>query len=398
MLAHLQALTWQFYAGGEPVWALSPYAEPEPQPDGTVIYRARRAAETGDEGAACVDDAARAVLLSLAIAERAGFRRASAVASTAGVSVSPEAASGAHEALLWAERWLSFVRYMQLPDGRFANFVLDAAGRRNLRGVTSVPGGLWWTGRALWALARYHRLTQSTWALEAIARCPIPDLGDAGKTLGLFALAGMELVAADPTTLSAPARDLLVRHQGQVRPRVEQWCEQIIASGPSYFRDSPGRTQVPLWGYHQLHAVASAATLLGRGDFIPPCIETVRSLVEPVIAARGMYWFDPTTTTGSKEDLCAYCLSPLMQGLATLYDVTAHERYRVLALDGAAWLYGRNDAGAVLYDPVSGRCADGLAGPAATIPSKNFGAESAIEAGFMELGRRRLAAVAGAAQ
>lgn len=394
MLAHLQALSWQFDAGGEPIWALSPYAEPDPQPDGTVRYRARRAAETGDEGVACVDDAARAALLALAIAERSGCTHAAADAGKASGPVSPEAADNATTALLWAQRWLSFVRFMQLPDGRFANFVLDASGRRNLDGATSLPGGLWWTGRALWALARYYRLTHSTWALEAIARCPHPELGDAGKTLGLFALAGMELLAAKPETLPAPARALLASHQECIRPRVEEWCERIIASGPSYFRDFPTQTRLPLWGYHQLHAVASAAVLLGRADFIEPCIVTVRSLVDPVIAARGMYWFDPTTGAGSKDGLCAYCLSSLMQGLTALYDVTAHAHFREVALDAAAWLYGRNDAGSVLYDPVTGRCSDGLGGPAATIPSKNYGAESAIEAGFMELERRRLAAVA----
>lgn len=378
MLNHLRQLSWRMVVNGCVVWGLAPYAEPAPRPDGTVEYRPRRAAESGDEGISCVDDCARAALLALSIAERSG-----AFAGGAG-----DRSDGA-QALLWGRRWLAFGRYMQLRDGRFANFVLDASGRRNLDGVTSAPGGPWWTGRALWALARYHRLTGSAWALRAWRRCPLPELGDDGKTLGLFALAGLELLGADADALPPPHRAALREEQARMRVLVEKWCEAIVASGPGYFRDAPGKAELPLWGYHQLHAVARAATVFGRPDFLPACRETVRTLVGPAIAACGWYAYDPAQG-GSKVGLCAYCLAPLVQGLGALYDATGDGQYRELALQGAAWLYGRNDAGVALYDVVTGQCADGLDGPRAERPSPNRGAESSIEAGFMELERLRL--------
>jgi hypothetical protein len=53
----------------------------------------------------------------------------------------------------------------------------------------------------------------------------------------------------------------------------------------------------------------------------------------------------------------------------------------------AAWFSGANDAGAVMYDPTSGRCLDGLTGH---VVNRDCGAESAIEAGMTEIERRWL--------
>ena len=385
MLAHLQALTWRFAPNGHPVWAIAPYAETVTRADGTLAFRPRRAAETGDEGWACVDDAARAALLALAIAAHDMSGKPSALLSARRTHLT----TIAQRSLLWTRRWLSFVRYMQLPNGRFANFVLDGQGSRNLTGPTSTPGGVWWTGRALWALARYHRLTGSRWALEAWLRCPLPELGDAGKTLGLFTLAACELLQADPSVLPSPTAKRLANEHHRLRPLVAQWCDTIVASGPEYFRDCPAQSELPLWGYHQLHAVATAARILGNTEWIAPCIATVRNLITPAIAVRGLYRWDPDGGS-SKAGLCVYCLSPLTQGLAAMHRLTGDDQYRSLARDSIAWLYGRNDARARLYDVETGRCADGLDGPDATIPSHNYGAESSIEAGFMELERRDL--------
>jgi len=60
---------------------------------------------------------------------------------------------------------------------------------------------------------------------------------------------------------------------------------------------------------------------------------------------------------------------------------------RTLAPTYAGWLEGNNPAATRLYDPVTGRCTDGITGGKV---SENCGAESAIEAGFMHLARLRL--------
>jgi len=350
VLAHLQALTWTFRAGRREIAAISVYAEPEETPGG-VVYRAVRAAQSGDEGLACVDDVARAVVLALWLAE-----------------------AGDVAALSWARRWLTFVTYMQLPDGRFANFVLDRDGRRNLDGVTSYPGGSWWTARALWALATAYRVLGEPRWLRAYRRCPPLSMASPPdhKVLGLLALGALEL-------LDAPISNALAM---ALRRRVTGWSEQIIAGSTTYLTDRPGQERVDLWGYHQLAAIARAARVLGRPDFLPSCVATVDALVVPVVEG-GFYYAYP----GVKDHQCAYCISPLVQGLAELFISTGDARYRALALAATRWFYGANDAGAVLYDPHTGRCSDGLHG---SVASLNCGAESAIEAGLAEIIRRRL--------
>jgi hypothetical protein len=65
---------------------------------------------------------------------------------------------------------------------------------------------------------------------------------------------------------------------------------------------------------------------------------------------------------------------------------------RELALECAGWLDGQNLAGTAMYDPCTGCCSDGITGGEASL---HCGAESAIEAGFIELARGRLRSTTG---
>jgi hypothetical protein len=172
------------------------------------------------------------------------------------------------------------------------------------------------------------------------------------------------------------------RPDEELRRRICALCDAIVASGPAYFRDRVGRADVVLWGYHQLHAVARAAHLFSRLDYAAACASTVQNLVTPVVD-DGFY----NTYPSRRDPQCAYCVSTLLVGLEELYRLTHAPSYRELALQCAAWLDGNNPAGEPLYDAGTGRCADGVTAGGV---SPHFGAESAIEAGFMELARRQL--------
>jgi hypothetical protein len=262
---------------------------------------------------------------------------------------------------------------MQEPDGRFTNFIGDAAGAKNRHGPTSYAGGPWWTARAMWALATAWRVTGDEDYLRHFLHgrlAPTPDL----KVTALQALALMELYQRRPDDQRQP--------DDRLRQRICALCDAIVASGSGYFRDRAGQDEVALWGYHQLQAVARAAHLFARLDYVRACVETVRTLVAPVVA-DGFYHVYPR-----QRDLqCAYSVSTLVLGLEELYGVSRQERYRALALECAAWLDGHNPAGEALYDPRTGRCADGIT---AGMVSPHCGAESAIEAGFITLARQRL--------
>ena len=377
MFEHLASLTWTFPADGHEVTALAVYAEPVQTPQG-VVYRPLGAAESGPEGVACVDDVARAVVLGLRAWEQERDAQGRDL----------------------ARRWLGFLTYMQGDDGRFTNFMLDAAGTRNMNGQTSYPGGLWWTSRALWALGAAYRVLGDEGALERWLRCPLPERAETAshaKVTGVLALAALEVLRAKPRP----------RLRAHVQELLEGWSADLFKCMDGYLRDEPGQARarerptgarvrepgdrkrpppqglVGLWGYHQFPALVEAGAWLDRSDYLAACAQTVERLVVPTLAAGFLYAFP-----GVKANQCAYCISPMMQGLAALYRATGKERYRDLALQAYGWLSGENDAGAVMYDPQTGRCLDGINDGQA---SRNCGAESSIEAGFAELERRRLA-------
>jgi hypothetical protein len=256
---------------------------------------------------------------------------------------------------------------MQGPDGRFTNFILDETGLRNLRGRTSRTGGTWWTARAMWALATAWRVTGDQRYLRCFGRGRLSPTSDM-KIKALHALALMELYTVQPDTA--------------LLTRICALCDAIVDSGPRYFRDKVGKASVAMWGYHQLQAVSRAGRLLSRLDYVAACEETVRNLVEP--AVRGGFFHEYPLV---RDHQCAYDISTLALGLEELYRVTSEPRLRELALTCAAWFDGNNPAGISVYDPRTGCCSDGITDGEASL---NCGAESAIEAGFVELMRRRL--------
>ncbi len=347
MLQYLRALTFDFERDGQNVSCVLVYSEPDPDREG--LYRPIVAADSGFEGIACLDDTARAALLALDVYER----------------------TGSHAALRLAKRWLTFVDYMQYPDGSFANFIRNTAGVRNATGPTSHKGGYWWSVRALRALARAYRVTGDRQYLISYERCVLEPLAD-GKIQAVQALAEVDLYRANPSE--------------ELASNILERCRFIV--GPTatpYFRDQPTTPAISMWGYHQLHAVSLAAQILDQPSLLSGCRRTVHNLLEPDV--RACFWHNYPGR--EKDGVCAYDVAPIMQGLKVMYEVTGAKKYRSLAMDASEWFYGRNDAGVTMYDPARGQCRDGITHGEA---SSNYGAESAIEAGLAELDRRELLA------
>jgi hypothetical protein len=223
--------------------------------------------------------------------------------------------------------------------------------------------------RALRALARAYRVTGDTRYLASYERCVLEPLAD-GKIQAVQALAELDLYQANPSE--------------ELAASILERCRFIVGPAATpYFRDQPATPAISMWGYHQLQAVAQAAGILDRPSLLGPCRRTVHNLVEPDVRAR--FWH--SYPDREKNGVCAYDVTPIVQGLKAIYETTGAKRYRTLAMDAAEWFYGRNDAGVPMYDPARGQCRDGITNGKA---STNCGAESAIEAGFAELERRAL--------
>jgi hypothetical protein len=328
----LARLTRAVPGAGPTAQAIAVYAE-APRPGTGLPHSPRVARERGFEGVACVDDAARAVVLYCA-AWRRWHHAATRMA---------------------AERLLRFLAHMQDAEGRFCNFILDWAGDRNGAGQTSAPGGAPWQARGLHALACGVAVfggqewdQRFTRALPWIdARMPYLDV----RAVGVLAL--LEHWRATGSGASAE--------------RALAWSEKIAGhtSGDGSLLNAEGVQAIHLWGHVQEAALAQAGQAFGRADLVDCARASAEALLVPAVASG----FDAA-------HVLPFDVSCTIAGLTAVGRATGEARYAEAAALGQAWFRGRNSARRPVHDVRRGLFYDGID---AGRVNRNSGAESNIE-------------------
>ena len=322
------------HLAGPTARAIAVYAEAASAETGTPDHP-RAAREQGFEGVACVDDAARAVVLYCALWQRdprPAYRSA---------------------ALGLAQ----FVAYMQDDDGRFANFILDWRGTKNLTGSTSTPGGPAWQARAVHALA----CVIATFGGHAWDACfqrgirwlddPLPYLDV--RAVGVLGTVQHWLVTGEPGSAE----------------RAVAWSTEIArASVDDRLLDACGVATIHLWGHLQEYALCEAGVAFKRPDFIEAARRSAEAVLLPVL--------DWCLTA---EHVLPFDMSCTVLGLAAVGRATGSVRYGRGAQQARAWFAGRNAAGKPVYDRSRGIVYDGVDEGRV---SRNSGAESNIEGGL----------------
>jgi hypothetical protein len=308
MLRQLARLTRAVPGAGPAAVALAVYAGPD---DAPIPAR-----ESGVEGVACVDDAARAIVLLCALWE----------------------ATELPWVRTWCDGLLDFLAWMQDADGRWLNFVTGWDGTRNRNGATSFAGGAFWQARALQAAAR-----------AAIV------LGDARA--GAMLDRGMSWMRAPaPPDVRAlhvlTAVDLLrAGRVPRMRDHLTGWIDQMLTcTRDGMLMDAPDDTARPhLWGHLQEAALADAGALLGRDDVVAAARRSADLVFRDVI-----------TTGFDLPRVQPYDVASAIEVMDRLHAVTGSAEYADLAASARGWFDGRNPAGRPVYDPSTGRVADGI--------------------------------------
>jgi hypothetical protein len=279
--------------------------------------RALAARDRGFEGVACVDDAARAIVLFLDLWRETGDRRLRD----------------------WARALLEFVLYMQRDDGRFHNFIRDWDGNINLDGPTSYAGGTFWQARAVRALAKAHLALRGPRVADALAR------GFAWATLNpaapdvraIHVLAALDLMYAGLTPV--------------LRETLEAWCDEIAGCRlDDVLLNHPAeRAQPHLWGHLQEGVLADAAVVLDRPDFLAIGRRSADVLIAPEIERS----FPQRTVQ-------PYGVAAAVYVMDRLYVATNDPAYGKLRDRARAWFGGRNTAHRPVYDRQAGRVHDGV--------------------------------------
>lgn len=308
MLRQLARLTRPVEAAGDRALALAVYAD--------ATGRAVPAAEAGPEGVACVDDAARALVLFGHLWEvtRLPLLRA------------------------WAEGLLEFVLFMQDADGRFVNFIADWSGRRNERGPTSVAGGGFWHARGLRALTTAYLVLGDVRARERLVRGLEHTRGSSVPTdvRAIHVLTALELLRAG--------------RMPELRHDLQAWCDEIAScrSG-DVLMDNPDETAPHLWGHMQEGVLAEAGGYLGRADLVA------------VARSSALGYLAPLIESGFEEHTAQpYGVACAVYGVERLAAVTGERAFDALAVKARAWFDDRNPAGRPVYDRRVGRVHDGI--------------------------------------
>lgn len=309
MLRQLAALTRHVPGAGPRALALAVYSGAAGEQ-----FEAR---ESGVEGVACVDDAARASTLLLRL----------------------WAATGNDALRRWGEGLLDFVVWMHAGHGLWHNFIYDWDGTRNTGGLTSARGPNFWQARATCALAEASLILGREFAGDVLR----PALDVAESTTP----------PADVRAVHAVGVLALLRqrHDAHLAACLSAWCDELVACRRGgMLMNSPDESGKPhLWGHVQEAVLADASVALHRPD-----------LREVAVASAEAVFGVDIETGFDRPHVHSYEVESAVLVMDRLAAVTGRKRYADLASQARAWFDGRNPARAAVYDRAVGRVADGL--------------------------------------
>ncbi len=368
--AHLRHLTERILFQGDSVDIVHVYAN-------YPTYDWVDAKESGPEGIACVDDAARA-----------------AVAYLRHYELNKDTVS-----LRRAVTLLRFVMKMQADDGQFYNFIF-ADHSINTDGKTSFKSFGWWAARAVWAMALGHRVlarSDSLLAHELRVRveATFPHIEkvlaryDSIRIIKGYRVPTWLLYesAADATSelLLGLAEHYAATNDERCRTYLEQFAHGLIVMQDGTMTSFPyglhrsWQTIWHMWGNGQTQALARAGAVLGKKQFIASAEREAQAFYSRLLIRGFMKELDVTEPERRVQfEQIAYGVRPIAVGLIRLYEATHKPEYLTMAGLAASWLLGNNAARHRMYDPRTGRCFDGIQ-DSVTV-NMNSGAESTIEA------------------
>jgi hypothetical protein len=368
--SHLEHLTEAVSVEGRSVNIVHIYAT---YPD----YEWLDAKESGPEGIACVDDAARAAVLYLRDYELNRRR----------------------ESLNRAGRLLEFVLTMQAGDGEFWNFIRPDRSI-NREGTTSFKSFGWWAARGVWCLGHGYRVFRDADSAFAVrlreamerslphVRSLLAPYGETGSEGG-YRIPRWLLYGSGADATSELLLGLVEYYRASASAGLEELIRKL-ADGLMVMQDGDPatfphglhrswRTLWHMWGNSQTQALAAAGKALGDPAMVQSAQREAEGFYTRLLCEGFFSEMDIQKPVERKEFAqIAYGVRPMAVGLIRLYEATGQNDYLRLAGLAASWLFGNNSTGVRMYDPATGRCFDGINDVSGV--NRNSGAESTIEA------------------
>lgn len=367
---HLNHLTEKIEFMGDTVSIVHVYANyPE--------YEWVGAKESGLEGIACVDDAARAAVVYLRHYE-----------------LTKNA-----ESLLRAKSLLKFVMKMETDDGMFYNFILSDHSI-NKNGPTSFKSFGWWAARGVWCMSTGYRILKTSEPafakeLKRKVELTFPHIDSLfinyGKSRMLNGYRIPEwLLYESGTDVSSELMLGLTEYysatkSSQVKSFIKKLANGLMMMQEGDIKTYPyglhrsWQTMWHMWGNGQTQALAMAGKVLNDDKMIRSAEREAQGFFSRLLIEGFKKEMDvaDSSKTLTYEQI-AYAVRPMSVGLLRLYEATRKTEYLKMAGLSASWLFGNNVLSQTMYDTSTGRCYDGIRDSSSV--NKNSGAESTIEA------------------
>lgn len=366
---HLEHLTEKIEFFGDTVSIIHVYSN---YPD----YHWVGAAESGVEGIACVDDAARAVVMYLRHYELTNNR----------------------ESLAKAKSLLKFVLKMETEDGQFYNFILKGHSI-NTNGQTSYKSFGWWAARGVWCMSLGYRVFKEIdppfvaelknsidhtlpnidslllkyERFQAIKHYRIPQwlLNESGADVTSELLLGL-------------IDYFIATNDQKVKDLIEKFSDGIMTMQDGDLNSYPfgihrsWQTIWHMWGNGQTQALAYAGRILKKSAMVQSAEREAQGWYSRLLINGFMRELDVDSTKYMTYEQIAYGVRPIVVGLVRLFEATQKVEYLKMAGLAASWFFGNNVVHRLMYDSTTGRCFDAITD--STTVNKNSGAESTIEA------------------
>ena len=336
-----------------------------------------------DEGAACVDDAARAAVFYL---KEYDLRKDTA-------------------ALAKAEKLIEFLLFMQSDNGFFYNFIFDD-NTINKTHKNSINIAGWWSWRAMWALSEGYGIIKGI----------DPDLsGRIAVSLGKAVNAAEKSFPVEQKTRNVEGVEIpewLPDESASDQSAVlllaflnvfEQTKDSVVLRYADKLCDGillmqkGGSEEIPygaflswenIWhayGSSQSFALLKASRILKRTDIRSAAIKEINFFYDYLLKKNFLSSFEITRAGSSynfsKEERfsqIAYGIRPMIFSCLEAFSITGDSAFSSKAAKIAGWFFGQNPANARMYNPANGICYDGI--NSAEEVNLNSGAESTIEA------------------
>ncbi len=334
------------------------------------------------EGFACVDDAARAIVMLSQFLK----------------------VQHNDEILKELKMLIEFVLYMQNDNGYFNNFIWRDLSI-NTQYKTSVAEINWWSLRALWSLQVASELVQADLGLTSrIKKAADKVVLNIKRDIPLTNLT-TEVVntielpvwlpnkyAADQAAVAIIA--LLPYYQksddSQVLEIINVLAKGIMQMQKGDANNYPfgmflsWKNQWHSWGNSQAYALLLAGQQLERQEYIQSALLEVDNFY-PYLLKNGFaesIWIEHkvdgySETNRKRFPQIAYGIRPMVFAVTEAYRITKNEKYYTLLTKFKSWFSGVNVAAQIMYEQSSGRVYDGII--STTEINMNSGAESTIE-------------------